>query len=161
MAVAATNNDLCTSLLLGAALAIVARMKRSTFLLLAAVSALAVGVAAIVAPAAFLASKGVLSNPAAEVWMREVGVLIFASGVGSIAMRRHEDSPTMRAWLLSNAVVQLGLLPIEALAYQRSVITSLSGIVPNTVLHVLLAAAFLFYASRISLRSSAARAVSP
>jgi hypothetical protein len=129
-------------------------MKRSTFLLLAAVSALAVGAAAIAAPAAFLASKGVVGNAAAEVWMREVGVLIFASGVASIAMRTHVDSPTLRVWLLSNAVVQLGLLPIEALAYRRAVITSLPGILPNTLLHVLLAGAFLFYASRVSSRAA-------
>jgi hypothetical protein len=129
-------------------------MKRSTFLTLAAASALGVGTTAILAPAKFLASKGVIDNPAAEVWMREVGVLIFASGVAALAVRNHEDSPTLRALLLSNAVVQWGLLPIELLAFSKAALTNGWGIVPNTVLHVVLGAAFLFYASRVTIARS-------
>lgn len=125
-------------------------MKRSTFLTLAASSALAVGAAAIFAPAQFLASKGVLHNPAAEVWMREVGVLILATGLATFAVRRHEDSPTLRALLVGNAVVQFGLLPVELIGFARSAITEVRGIVPNTLLHVVLGFAFLFYASRIT-----------
>lgn len=136
-------------------------MKRKTFLTLAAASALGVGAMAILAPSKFLASKGVLDNPAAEVWMREVGVLILASGVASLAMRDHEDSPTLRAWLLSNAVVQLGLLPIEVLAFRSSIITNVQGIIPNTILHVVLAAAFVAYASRISSNATTSAQTTP
>jgi hypothetical protein len=81
--------------------------------------------------------------------VREVGVLILALGVTLFLVRKHHDSPTLRAVLLGNAMVQLGLLPLELFAYREGVITLLSGIVPNSVLHVLLGTGFLLFASRM------------
>ncbi len=124
-------------------------MKRSTFLTLAALSAAAVGAAAITIPEQFLAGKGVVDDPGAVVWMREVGVLILASGVVAFLVRCHDDSPTLRAVLVGNALVQLGLFPIEIAAFRAGVITKLGGIVPNSVLHLVLAAAFLHYARAV------------
>jgi hypothetical protein len=39
------------------------------------------------------------------------------------------------------------------LAYREGTITQLSGIVPNSVLHLCLAAGFLYYATTMKLRS--------
>jgi hypothetical protein len=111
-----------------------------------------VGVFALFAPVALLASKGV-SSTAASVWTREVGVLLVAIGVIVFSVRNHADSPTLQAVLNGNAIVQLGLLPIEVLAYREGTITQLSGIVPNSVLHLCLAAGFLYYATTMKLRS--------
>jgi hypothetical protein len=123
---------------------------RSVFLTLSSVVALAIGTLAFAAPETLLESKGVaLPNAAATVWVREVGVLIFGVGLTLFLLRNHSDSPTMRAVLLGNAVVQIGLLPIEIGAFREGVITLISGIVPNSVLHALLAAGFLTFASRI------------
>ena len=121
-------------------------MKRSFFLLIASLIALSVGAFALFAPATLLQSKGVFSA-AANVWTQQVGVFLIAVGVIVFLVRNHEDSPTLRAILAGNAVAQIGLLPIEVLAYKAGTITQLSGIVPNSVIHVILAAGFLYYAS--------------
>jgi hypothetical protein len=47
--------------------------------------------------------------------------------------------------------VHFGLLPIEIVAYRQGVITQLSGIVPNSLLHVVLAAGFATFAATIRL----------
>jgi hypothetical protein len=125
-------------------------LHRTTFLTLSSVVALAIGTFAFVAPEALLESKGVtIPNSAAALWVREVGLLIFALGLIMFLVRRHPDSPTLRAVLLGNAVVQIGLFPIEIVAYRHDVITLMSGIVPNSVVHALLAVGFLAYALRI------------
>ena len=120
-------------------------LPRSTFLTFAAAAALAVGSFAVAFPQVLLEGKGVaLPNDAAAVWVREVGVTIFALGAVLFLVRKHAESPTLRAFFWGNALVQLGLLAVELAARQEGVIT-LSGIVPNGVLHVVLASGFLAY----------------
>ncbi|MFT3711372.1 MAG: hypothetical protein QM817_27380 [Archangium sp.] len=119
------------------------------FLTFTAVVALAVGLFAMGAPVALLESKGATVTPATVVWVREVGVNIFALGVMSMLMRRHAASPTLRAFLAGNAVVQLGLLPIELLAWRDGTLRELGGVVPNSVLHVVLGTTFAVLALRM------------
>jgi hypothetical protein len=121
-------------------------MSRELFLTLASCVALAVGAFAAVLPRRLLAGKGVAPGPAATVWVREVGVLLVATGVTVFLVRSQPDSAALRAILIGSCVTQVGLLGIEPVAYARGVITKLSGIVPNTVLHVVLAAGFAYYA---------------
>ena len=54
------------------------------------------------------------------------------------AIPRHPriNVTTLRAILIGNLVVQVGLFPIELIAYANGTITKVSGIVPNTTLHV-------------------------
>jgi hypothetical protein len=123
---------------------------RSLFLTTSAAVALGIGCLAFASPETVLASKGVtLPNAAAALWVREVGVLIFGLGVVLFLVRRHADSATLRALLLGNAVVHLGLLPLEIGAYHADVITRLSGIVPNCALHVVLAVGSLLFGARM------------
>jgi uncharacterized membrane protein len=125
-------------------------LNRSLFLVLSSAVALAVGTFAFAFPHALLQSKGVAPpNDAAAIWVREVGVTIFALGVMLLLVRKHADSPTLRAFFFGNGIVHLGLLPIEIGAYRARVITQLSGIVPNSVLHVALALGFLVFAARM------------
>jgi hypothetical protein len=120
------------------------------FLTLSSAVALAVGGLALALPHVVLDSKGVAPpNDAAAIWVREVGVTIFALGVMMFLVRKHADSPTLRAFFFGNAIVQLGLFPIEIRAYQEGLITQLSGILPNSVLHIVLASGFLLFASRM------------
>ncbi len=118
------------------------------FLTAAAVIALAVGTFALGFPEGLLASKGVVIGPAAVVWVREVGVALLAIGVMALLVRRAPDSATLRAFLVGNAVLQVGLFPIELLAYRAGTITLASGVVPNSVLHVALASGFAWFAWR-------------
>jgi hypothetical protein len=123
---------------------------RSLFLTLSSAVALAIGSVAYALPQVLLESKGVaLPNAAAALWVREVGVAIFALGAVMFLVRKQADSPTLRAVFLGNALVQLGLLPIELWAYHEQVITRLAGIVPSSALHAVLAGGFLLFAFRM------------
>jgi len=117
-------------------------------LLLISMSAIAavVGVFAIARPAKFLESKGAAVSPAAVIWMREVGVLIFAQGLTCFLLRNESLTPALRAFLVGAAVTQLGLLPIEIAGYLRGSLTRLSGIIPNSLLHAVLGSMLLYRA---------------
>lgn len=114
-------------------------MFRKTVLTVVSLSALAVGSVAVFSPATLLAGKGIVANPAAEVWMRQVGVLLIPLGLIAFWVRGHKDSPTLRAVLLGNLLIQAGMFPVEIIAYRSGIIPKLSGIVPNSILHVVLA----------------------
>lgn len=128
-------------------------MSRSLFLTIAALMAIGVGGMALLAPETMLSSKGIVGNAVARVWMREVGAVLFAVGVVAWRVRHHEDSPTLRAFLWGNAVLQLALLPIELMARSQGVIPSTAGVVPNSVLHVVLAAGFIVHARAVRPRA--------
>jgi hypothetical protein len=124
-------------------------MSRKTFLTIVSCIALLIGSVALFAPGALLDSKGVAPSDAGNLWAREVGVALVSIGVAAALMRGHRDSPTLRAFLIGNAILQIGLFPIEIVGYANGVITKLSGIAPNSVLHLTLACAFVYYAARI------------
>jgi hypothetical protein len=126
-------------------------MDRKIFLTIASLIALAVGLFALCAPGLLLQSKGVDVNAGTTIWVREVGVMLIAVGITVFMVRNHVDSPTLKAVLMGNVIVQLGLLVIEPLAYSAGIITKLAGIAPNTMIHVLLASGFGYFASKIRL----------
>ena len=117
-------------------------MYRKRFLSFATLVALGVGTVATLFPAALLESKGVVPTAATCLWMREVGVMLVAMGVIFVRVRTQPDSPTLRALMAGNLLIQLGLLGVEVAGYADGVITLLSGILPNAVLHVVLALGF-------------------
>jgi hypothetical protein len=117
-------------------------LRRKYFLTFASVVALGVGSVALFAPDVLLSTKGVAGNAAASVWMCEVGVMLVAIGFIAWCVRDHPNSPTMRAFLWGNALLQLLLLPVEILAFGHGTITNLLGIVPNSILNVLLGLGF-------------------
>ena len=126
-------------------------MNRKAFLTMSSLIALAVGLFALCAPELLLQSKGVDVNAGTTIWVREVGVMLIAVGITVFMVRNHADSSTLKAVLVGNVVVQLGLLVIEPLAYSAGIITKLAGIAPNTMIHVLLAFGFCYFASKIRL----------
>ncbi|MBK9615190.1 MAG: hypothetical protein IPO35_06615 [Uliginosibacterium sp.] len=85
-------------------------MSRILFLSFATLIALGVGTVATLFPAALLESKGVAPTAATCLWMREVGVMLLAMGVIFVRVRTQPDSPTMRALMAGNLLIQLGLL---------------------------------------------------
>jgi hypothetical protein len=124
-------------------------MNRKSFLTLVSAIAMLVGTVALLLPAALLDSKGVAPNAAANVWAREVGIALISIALIAFIVKGHPDSPTMKAFLIGNALLQLGLFPIEIMAFANGTLTKLSGIVPNSLLHLGLAAAFVYYAARV------------
>jgi hypothetical protein len=129
-------------------------MQRRIFLTVVGTLGLVIGLVALFFPAFLLAAKGVAPDPAPSVWVREVGVLILALSAIVLLVRGQPDTPSMRAVLWGNAIVHGGLLPIEIVAWHGGVITRLDGIVPNSVLHVLVAVGFVFFARRVTATKS-------
>lgn len=129
-------------------------MIRKTFLTITAFVGLAVGLFALLAPVALMASKGVEPDPRAAIWVREVGVLILPLGVMAFLVRGEPDSRVLRSFFVGNALVHLGLFPIEIVAYRQGVITLLSGIVPNSILHVALCGGFTYFATTMRVPSA-------
>lgn len=126
-------------------------MTRPVFLLVVSCVAVAVAVFALGFPDALLAGKGVQSSPELLVWVREVGVLILATGVTTFLARKAPDSVALRALFVGNAVLHLGLLPIELIGHCQGVVPNLAGLVPNSILHVALAVSFVVCARRMRL----------
>lgn len=102
-------------------------------------------------------SRRVAPNAAASMWLREVGVVLVAAGVTAFLVRGHGDSPMLQAILIGNLVVQVGLFPIELIAY--ATITRVSGIVSNTALHVVLASGFAYYLATMKGKPSTSRPI--
>lgn len=121
-------------------------MSRKTFLTLHALVALVIGALAILAPGHLIEEvKQAHTSPAAEVMGRTVGVLIASMGILAFSVRSHGDSPTMRSVLWANLLLQLAILPIDPLAYYDGTFHTLGSFVPNTIVHLVLAAGFVFY----------------
>lgn len=118
-------------------------MSRKLLLSVTAVTASAVGTFALLAPGALIgAVKLATPSPAAEVMARTVGVLLISVGLLDFLVRAHADSPSLRAILVANLFLQLAILPIDPLAYATGVYATPAAFVPNTILHVVLAAGF-------------------
>jgi hypothetical protein len=124
-------------------------MTRKPFVMLAALVGLAVGALAVLAPFALLETKGIAADPVVAVWVREVGVLILVLAIVLVGVRDEPDSRALRAIFVGNALVHLGLFPIEIAAYARGAIPNLGGIVPNSLVHVVLCAGFAYHAARM------------
>ena len=121
-------------------------MSRRFFLTAAGAIGLVIGLLALLWPTVILTGKGVTLDVATPVWVREVGASILALSVILLLVRRHADTATLRAVLWGNALVHGALLPIEVVAWREGVITRLDGIVPNSMLHLVFAAGFVFFA---------------
>jgi hypothetical protein len=128
-------------------------MSRQSFLTFSSVVGLGVALLALGFPGNLLAGKGVEVSTALVVWVREVGVLILASGVTTFLIRKAPDSEALRGVLIGNALLHLGMLPIELIAFFDGIITKPAGVVPNSLLHVGLAFGFAWHARRVQPRS--------
>lgn len=112
-------------------------MKPRTFFLLSAVVASSIGCLALFAPDLLLEGvKGVSADGPSRVMARTTGALLCCIGAMDFLVRDHEDSPTLRAVLLANAFVHLGLMPIDPLAWATGTFQTLGSFLPNTVLHM-------------------------
>ncbi len=121
-------------------------MTRKTFLTINALVALAVGLFALLAPNVLLTSvKVAQASESANVMARTVGILISSVGLLGLLVRSHPSSPTLRAVLVANLVLQIGILPIDPMAYASGTFTTLGSFLPNTILHLLLASGFAYF----------------
>ena len=130
-------------------------MKRKTFLLIVSPIALIIGSSALFFPAMLLESNGVISSHETQVWMREVGVLLIAMSIILFLSHNQDDSRSLRAILIGNFVVQIGLFLVELLAFQNGIIKDISGIAPNGILHIILSVGFLYFTVKMKVEQRA------
>ena len=131
-------------------------MSRKLFLTIAAVIAALVGGLSLLAPDILIGPvKASVANPAALVMARTVGVLLLCVALLAFLVRDHADSPTMQSVLTANLALQLGILPIDPLAYLNGTFGTLGAFVPNTIVHVLLASGFAYYLLQLRKRLAA------
>jgi hypothetical protein len=134
-------------------------MKRSTFLTISAIVPLLVGLLCLTAPSVLVEDVKVAAPSAtANVFVRTVGVLLCTVALLNFMVRNHPDSPTLRAVLFADLGLQLAILPIDPHAYARGVFTTLGSFVPNTILHVCIAAGCVYYL--VQMKRTAARSPS-
>ncbi len=120
-------------------------MSRKAFLTITAVIAFAIGCFALGLPSVLITDVKVAApSETANVMARTVGILLITIGVLDFLVRDHDDSPTMRAILIANLILQFGIMPIDPSAYLSGVYRTLGSFVPNTILHVLLASGFIY-----------------
>nr|WP_315190478.1 hypothetical protein [uncultured Albidiferax sp.] len=121
-------------------------MTRKLFLTLAAAVAALVGAIALIAPAFLLTTlKGAVPNAAALVMARTTGLLLLTVALTAFLVRGHADSPSMEAILTANLALQLGLIPMDPMAYMSGAFTTIGSFAPNTVIHLVLATGFAYY----------------
>lgn len=96
-------------------------MSRKTFLTIASVIPLLIGLFGMFAPDVFLAKvKTAAPNPTAIVMGGTVCVF-FSMGLITFLVR---DSRTFEAFLTANLILQLGIVPVDPLAYLNGVFST-------------------------------------
>jgi hypothetical protein len=134
-------------------------MARKTFLTVAAFVASAIGLLAFTAPGVLLGTvKMAAPSDAANAMARTVGILLMTIGVLNFLVRGDEDSPTLRSVLIADLVLQIGILPIDPMAYYNGVYGTAGAFVPNTIIHLLLAGGFAYYLATMKSAPQATRA---
>jgi len=121
-------------------------MNRKYFLTVVACISWIVGLLALLFPEILLGKvKMAVAGDAAFVMSRTVGVLLISIGCLNFLVRTHQDSPTLRAILIANLLLQLIILPIDPLAYMQGTFKTLGSFVPNTILHFILSGGFIYF----------------
>ena len=124
-------------------------MTRKTFLTLTVIASAIIGTVALFFPSFLICEvKHAAPSPAANAMARTVGALILSVGALNFLVRSHPQSPTLRAILTANIIVHLGLLPLDPIAYATGTFHTLGSFLPNSLLHVVFAAAFAHYRSQ-------------
>jgi hypothetical protein len=136
-------------------------MSRKTFLTIASSIPIAIGLFAFTAPGVLIGTvKLAAPSDVANVMARTVGLLLMTFGFLNFLVRGDDDSPTLRSILVADLVLQVGILPIDPLAYLYGVYGTAGSFVPNTIIHLLLAGGFAYYLVNMKPQSVSANRLS-
>lgn len=124
-------------------------MSRKVFLLISGIIGLLFGVYMIAAPAAMMKGVGAPASEATNAVLQAMGATLIAVSIMLLAARNDAGSPALRGLLLGGFLMHLLELPVDWVAYNRGIFTEISGIIPGTVVHVVLGIGFLYYLVRM------------
>lgn len=124
-------------------------MKRQTFLTIAAVVGALFAVVMLASPSKMMENVGGQPNDTTNVVLQVVGVMLFSISVMTFLARKDGGSIALRAILIGSILMHLVSLPIDWIAFQAGTLTQLSGIIPGTIVHVILAVGFIYYLMKL------------
>lgn len=116
------------------------------FLTIVGVASSAIGFFALFFPSVMISEvKQASADGVGPVMASTAGILILGVGILNLLVRADPDSKTMRSVLVFNLFVQIGILPIDPLAYVTGRYTALNAFLPNTILHIFLICGFIYF----------------
>ena len=118
-------------------------MKRQTFLTIAAALGTLFSLYMFFAPAKMMEGMGVQSNDTINVILQVMCVMLFTIAVITFLARRDEGSIALRAIIIGSIMMHIISIPIDWVAYQRGIFTQISGLIPGTIIHIILGVGFI------------------
>jgi hypothetical protein len=125
-------------------------MSRKTFLTISAALGVLFGIYMLVAPTKMMEGMGTSENAVANVVLQAFGVVMLAIAAILFFARNDEGSPALKAILIGSIIMHFGDLPVDWIAYSNGTFTQISGLIPGTIVHVLLGIGFIYYLMRLS-----------
>ena len=118
-------------------------MKRQTFLTIAAALGTLFSLYMFLAPAKMMEGMGVQSNDTINVILQVMCVMLFTIAFITFLARRDEGSIALRAIIIGSIMMHIISIPIDWVAYQRGIFTQISGLIPGTIIHIILCVGFI------------------
>ena len=123
-------------------------MKRSIFLLIAAIVAILIGGMSLLFPDKMAEGFGVTPTPVIIFLARELGVLNLCSGVLNFLVRNDADSKTLKSIFIFNMAYHVMMVPINLFGMSQGVFTFGQAMLP-LAFHLLIGAGFFIFFSKI------------
>ena len=118
-------------------------MKRQTFLIIAATVGTVFSLYMFLAPAKMMEGMGIQSNDSINAILQVMCVMLFSISVITFLARKDEGSIALRAIIIGSIFMHIASIPIDWIAFQRGVFTQISGLIPGTIVHIILAIGFI------------------
>lgn len=128
-------------------------MKRSAFLLIAAILSFVFGAMMFFIPALAAKLLGIAATPETASVLRGMGGLIIGSGTINFLVRNFTDIPTLKAVLLTNIITHLLGLTADIWGILDGVLT-VSNMLPVELTHIFVGAGSLIYLLRLKKASA-------
>lgn len=123
-------------------------MKRSIFLLIAAIFATLIGGVSLFFPHKMAEGFGITPSPVILFLARELGVFNLCSGVLNFLVRNDTDSKTLKAIFIFNTAYHVIMMPVNLFGVSQGIFTFVQAI-PPMVFHLFLGIGSFMYLSKI------------
>ena len=123
-------------------------MKRSAFMVIAAILPVFFGVSMAFNPGQMLDMMAIPTNDSSRAILQWMACPLVAVGVMNFLARNDAGSPALRALMIGNILVHVLGMIVDIAQYQQGII-KMQGVAFGAVVHIVLTAGFAFYYSRL------------
>lgn len=123
-------------------------MKRSIFLLIAAIIAILIGGISLLFPVKMTEGFGGTSTPLLIFLVRELGAFSLCAGVLNFLVRNDPDSKTLKAIFIFNILYHMLMLPINFFGISQGAL-SFGQAIPPLIIHLFVGIGSFIYLSKI------------